>query len=115
MTEPRMSDQDLSDLRHSNRHDSPVCAFIGRDATAKSINMNQVCDDLIDCRARCAALDAEVSRTRIALDESVALQSHQAKMLNIYDGGERREFATGDEWIARLVECGRIAEFEARK
>ena len=40
-----------------------------------------------------------------ALDESLKLQSHQARLLNQYDGGERREFANSAEWIARLREC----------
>jgi len=37
-----------------------------------------------------------------ALERSVKLQSHYAKLLNMYDGGERLQFATAQEWIARL-------------
>jgi len=37
-----------------------------------------------------------------ALEESVKLQSHYAKILNMYDGGERMEFQTVDEWVDRL-------------
>jgi len=44
-----------------------------------------------------------------ALEESVRLQSHQARLLNQYDGGERRQFADREEWIARLAECGKEA------
>ena len=40
-----------------------------------------------------------------ALQRSVGLQSFYAKSLNQYDGGERLEFKTVEEWIARLREC----------
>jgi hypothetical protein len=42
-----------------------------------------------------------------ALDESVKLQSHYANLLNMYDGGERMQFKTADEWMKRLEECRR--------
>ena len=45
---------------------------------------------------------------RIALDESVKLQSHYAKLLNMYDAGKRREFPTTDLWLARLRETGTL-------
>ncbi len=45
---------------------------------------------------------------RIALEESVKLQSHYAKLLNMYDGGQRISFATADEWITRLQETGTL-------
>ena len=44
----------------------------------------------------------------IALDESLILQSHYTKLLNMYDGGERIEFKTIDEWIERLIEIDMI-------
>jgi hypothetical protein len=56
------------------------------------------------------ATTEEIRRLRSALDESVKLQSHQARLLNQYDGGERKEFADGDAWIARLEECGHYDE-----
>jgi hypothetical protein len=37
-----------------------------------------------------------------ALTESVKLQSHYAKLLNMHDGGERIGFKNAEEWIARL-------------
>ena len=37
-----------------------------------------------------------------ALKESVKLQSHYAKLLNMYDGGERLQFNNADEWVDRL-------------
>ena len=39
---------------------------------------------------------------REALDQSVKLQSHYASLLNVYDGGKRMQFASAEEWIARL-------------
>ncbi len=41
---------------------------------------------------------------RRALEESVQLQSHYAKLLNLWDGGKRRTFENGDAWIDRLRE-----------
>lgn len=43
-----------------------------------------------------------------ALEESVKLQSHYAVLLNMYDGGERHEFASAAEWIDRLRDCGKF-------
>lgn len=37
-----------------------------------------------------------------ALEESVKLQSHYARILNDYDGGQRREFDSAEQWIERL-------------
>ena len=38
-----------------------------------------------------------------ALEESVKLQSHYAKLLNQYDGGERMTFESAQAWIDRLA------------
>jgi len=37
-----------------------------------------------------------------ALEQSVSIQSHYAKQLNTYDGGQRMIFADATEWIERL-------------
>ena len=37
-----------------------------------------------------------------ALEESVKLQSHYAKILNGYDGGRRLEFQSTEDWMLRL-------------
>jgi hypothetical protein len=39
-----------------------------------------------------------------ALEQSVKLQSHYAKLLNAYDGGKRRGFASAQQWMDRLKE-----------
>jgi len=43
-----------------------------------------------------------VIEIREALDESVKLQSHYARLLNMHDGGKRLEFKDSNEWMARL-------------
>jgi len=48
-----------------------------------------------------------------ALAESVRLQSHYARLLNDYDGGERRTF-TADSWLARLAELKELKRPAAR-
>jgi hypothetical protein len=48
-------------------------------------------------------LGALLHRTEAALEESVKLQSHYAKVLNLRDGGGRMTFATGQSWIERLL------------
>ena len=45
---------------------------------------------------------------KIALDESLRLQSHYAKLLNQYDGGKRKSFKTIKAWISRLRKTGTI-------
>jgi hypothetical protein len=45
---------------------------------------------------------------RIALDESLKLQAHYAKLLNIHDGGKRVVFEKADAWVSRLRETGKL-------
>jgi len=45
---------------------------------------------------------AGFTELRAALEASVKLQSHYARLLNMYDTGLRLEFANADEWIERL-------------
>ena len=53
-------------------------------------------------------LEAQLDAYKLALEESVGLQSHYAKLLNMYDGGERIGFENAEAWIARLRECGKL-------
>lgn len=39
---------------------------------------------------------------RLALEKSIELQSHYAKLLNQFDGGERLLFVNADAWLKRL-------------
>jgi hypothetical protein len=47
-------------------------------------------------------MSEEMERLRAALERSVQLQSHYAKLLNEYDGGNRMQFDDADQWLARL-------------
>ncbi len=47
-------------------------------------------------------LNDELLEALRALEESVSLQGHYARLLNEYDGGERRQFGNAREWIERL-------------
>ncbi len=52
-----------------------------------------------------APIDAAFDRMKFesfALEESVKLQSHYAKLLNMHDGGRRLEFKDANEWRQRL-------------
>lgn len=46
-----------------------------------------------------------INTLRTALEESVKLQSHYAKLLNMHDGGNRIPFENADQWIRRIAYC----------
>lgn len=46
---------------------------------------------------------------RSALEQSVRLQSHYARLLNDYDGGERMQFRNAGEWLRRLKAIDGVA------
>ena len=47
-----------------------------------------------------------------ALERLIGLQAHYARLLNQYDGGQRRAFETAQQWIARLEELKTPASAE---
>lgn len=47
-----------------------------------------------------------ILQLRNALNESLKLQSHYARLLNKYDNGERMSYYNIEEWIKRLKELG---------
>lgn len=49
----------------------------------------------------------------VALEASLRLQSHYAFLLNTYDGGARAQFASAEEWIARLKETQTLVSSQA--
>ena len=58
---------------------------------------------LTDARDSAAGVAGHFARTlEIALNESVKLQAHYAKLLNMHDGGQRTVFKNTNEWLARL-------------
>lgn len=52
----------------------------------------------------------KLEEQEIALNASLKLQSHYAKLLNMHDGGKRIGFKTIEEWINRLKQVGTITE-----
>lgn len=50
----------------------------------------------------------ELDQLKIALQESVKLQSHYGQLLNAYDGGTRLKFDSAEEWIKRLKQTGTL-------
>lgn len=50
----------------------------------------------------------ENKELKIALEKSLTLQRHYAKLLNSYDGGERIVFNSAEEWLARLRKLGKL-------
>lgn len=49
----------------------------------------------------CSVCD-ELRTVRTALEVSVKLQSHYARLLNEHDGGDRMFFVNAKAWLARL-------------
>ncbi len=45
---------------------------------------------------------------RIALQQSVSLQAHYARLLNMHDGGQRMIFETSEALVERLRKIGRF-------
>lgn len=52
-------------------------------------------------RDKIAELEAENQDLVRALDELVRLYGHYATLLNMHDGGERKPFTSGAEFLAR--------------
>jgi hypothetical protein len=48
------------------------------------------------------SIDDLIARLEDALERSVTLQSHYARLLNAYDGGTRLSFENAAAWMARL-------------
>lgn len=47
-------------------------------------------------------LAERIRQLQDALDKSVSLHGHYARILNMEDGGQRLQFHNGQDWIARL-------------
>jgi hypothetical protein len=52
---------------------------------------------------------------RIALEESIKLQSHYARLLNMHDGGKRSAFKDAAAWIGRLRVTGTLPNAPAQR
>lgn len=56
-------------------------------------------DDILKSHGAAIAL---VNELLDALERSVKLQSHYARLLNMHDGGQRLSFDDCDQWLERL-------------
>lgn len=52
-------------------------------------------------------LIAKLQETFGALEQLVRLYGHYASLLNAHDGGQRRSFASAEEWLTRYREVER--------
>ena len=50
-----------------------------------------------------------------ALAESLKLQAHYAKLLNMHDGGRRQIFEDPQSWMNRLRATGKLPREETKK
>jgi hypothetical protein len=64
---------------------------------------------------RAERAEAEVRRLSHALDRSVYLQAHYAKLLNMWDGGDRIVFENAQQWLDRLDALERTADTATRQ
>jgi hypothetical protein len=69
-------------------------------------------DQLLSVSQKALELQDRMRTLEIALAESLKLQSHYARLLNQYDGGEHMVFDSPEQWIARLKEIGELREEE---
>jgi len=53
---------------------------------------------------------SELNVLYIALQESLELQTHYAKLLNMHDGGSRQVFSSPESWVSRLKEVGTVRD-----
>jgi hypothetical protein len=60
---------------------------------------------------KAASIDDLIARLEDALERSVSLQSHYARLLNDYDGGRRLTFGDARAWLDRLDELAPPAVF----
>jgi hypothetical protein len=60
-------------------------------------------DEINNLKSKISQLETDKKILENGLKRSLKLQSHYAKLLNIYDDGERVGFDTIDEWLNRLA------------
>jgi hypothetical protein len=95
------------DLRQTWANELRAIAALLREPPAAMPSVPRVMYDVE--RQNIHVLIEEIEYLRVALDESVKLQSHYAELLNMHDGGQRIGFEDGKAWIARLCETGTLA------
>lgn len=76
------------------------CVYCEKDFPAGT-PIQELKDHVVICKKH------PLAEVKIALEESVRLQSHYADLLNMHDGGQRIVFKSADEWVRRLREIGK--------
>lgn len=64
------------------------------------------CDACVLARQYVRAIE-RIATLWEAIDKSVQLQSHYAGLLNLHDGGGRRQFEDAHSWLVRLDELAK--------
>lgn len=100
-----MSFRDLSNEELVSYRDDAL-EFFGKKETAAGGQSLQAASDKLFFRL------GRGKELEHALDESVKLQSHYAKLLNMYDGGQRTCFKDSEEWLTRLKAIQELREAE---
>jgi hypothetical protein len=94
------------DCRH-NKDFIESAFFIVADGILRHVRSGKDWDCQDECWAKDLAaarllIELEIERLRGALSESLKLQSHYAKLLNMHDGGKRIGFDSVEAWLERL-------------
>lgn len=98
-----MSFKDLSNEELVSYRDDAL-EFYGKKETAAGGQSLQAASDELFLRL------GRGKELEHALAESVKLQSHYAKLLNMYDGGQRTCFKDSEEWLTRLKAMQELRE-----
>jgi hypothetical protein len=82
-----------------------VAKVYGHITHGRISKQNTLAEVVIEVADQCAQeeIDEALSEPGGALARSVDLQSHYARLLNIYDGGSRLSFSDAQAWIDRLA------------
>jgi hypothetical protein len=91
-----MENKDLSNEELVSYRDDALEFYRGKQTTTAGQVLQAASDELF------SRLGRSESELEHALAESVKLQSHYAKLLNMYDGGKRICFKNSEEWLNRL-------------
>lgn len=75
--------------------------YVSDEEVARKVRMLTRFD--VDHEFICVLARDRIIQLSEAVKESVKLQSHYARLLNTYDGGQRLQFDTVESWMERLA------------
>ena len=78
--------------------------YLGGDQSPLVAELSDVKAQRDSALSQMAEARGEIERLRNALERLVHLQAHYAELLNMNDGGRRKQFASAQEWIDRLAQ-----------